>query len=264
MPRFWIFAAISATALTARGAETLHERKWTIDGVSRVALVHVPPDAKAHPTPVVFVFHGHNQMMQHAAAQFSLHTHWPKAIVVYMQGLPRKEGDGPGWQYNPGDEDGRDLKFFDAVLASLMHGYKVDAGRVYAAGFSNGAGFVFVLWAVRGDRLAAVSACAMHAGHNLPLPQPKPLFHIAGKTDPKVKLEHQMHTIESVKKTNECGEGHPWVKGCTIYPSKIGAPVVTMIHGGGHMVPHEAPPLIVKFFKEEHAPAKGEGRRLPP
>ncbi len=53
------------------------------------------------------------------------HKHWPEAIVVYMQGLNTPgaltdpDGKRPGWQKTFGDQGDRDLKFFDAVLATL-------------------------------------------------------------------------------------------------------------------------------------------------
>lgn len=52
------------------------------------------------------------------------------------------------------------------------------------------------------------------------------------------------------KRLNECGDGTEWGKNCTLYPSKTGNPVVTLIHPGAHGYPEEAPELIVKFFKE--------------
>ena len=58
------------------------------------------------------------------------------------------------------------------------------------------------------------------------------------------------------RKLNQCGEGQPWDKdkNCTLYPSKIGAPVITAIHPGTHTFPKEAPAVIVKFFKEQVKP----------
>ena len=49
--------------------------------------------------------------------------------------------------------------------------------------------------------------------------------------------------------------GTEWAKGCTLYKSNKGVPVVTFIHGGTHAYPAEAPGLIVKFFRE-HARGK--------
>ncbi len=36
-----------------------------------------------------------------------------------------------------------------------------------------------------------------------------------------------------------------------LFPSKTGNPVITLITDQGHKFPAEAPPLIVKFFKEQ-------------
>ncbi len=36
-----------------------------------------------------------------------------------------------------------------------------------------------------------------------------------------------------------------------LFPSKTGNPVITLITNQGHKFPAEAPPLIVKFFKEQ-------------
>ena len=42
--------------------------------------------------------------------------------------------------------------------------------------------------------------------------------------------------------------------GCTIYESKLNAPVVTFIHPGTHAFPSEAPAIIVQFFKQQVQP----------
>ena len=77
--------------------------------------------------------------------------------------LTDTEGKKPGWQKTFGDQDDRDLKFFDAVLATLKKDYKVDEKRIYATGHSNGGGFTYLLWAARGEVFAAVAPCAAAA-----------------------------------------------------------------------------------------------------
>lgn len=122
-----IFLCLAALliASAAQAADTLTHRQWTVDGIVREALVYVPPQARTNPTPVVFALHGHGGSMHNAARTFNYHTRWPEALVVYMQGLntPGRltdpEGRKPGWQHAAGEQDDRDLKFFDAVLASL-------------------------------------------------------------------------------------------------------------------------------------------------
>ena len=127
----------------------------------------------------------------------------------------------------------------------------MDGKRIYATGHSNGGGFTYLLWAARGDTFAAVAPCAAAAPALLGKLKPKPVLHLAGESDPLVKFSWQKQTMDGLRKLNQCGEGQPWEKSCTLYPSKIGAPVVTFIHPGGHGLPAEATMVIVKFFKEQ-------------
>jgi polyhydroxybutyrate depolymerase len=253
-----IILAVLFACCTVRADEPLARRQWNVDGVTREALIYVPASAKTNPAPVVFAFHGHGGSMQNAGRMFGYHTRWPEAIVVYMQGLntPGRlsdpEGKKPGWQKDVGDQGDRDLKFFDAVLASLQQDYKVDTKRIYATGHSNGGGFTYLLWAARGEKFAAFAPSAAAAVGSLPKLKPKPALHVAGENDPLVKFTWQQQTMDSLRKINQCGDGKPWEseKGCTIYESKVDAPVVTFIHPGTHQFPRTAPEIIVKFFKQ--------------
>jgi polyhydroxybutyrate depolymerase len=242
-------------------AADLTRREWTVEGVTREALIYTPAVAKTIPSPVVFAFHGHGGTMKNAATHFAYHRLWPEAIAVYMQGLNTPgiltdpEGKRPGWQKTFGDQNDRDLKFFDAVLTTLKKDYKVDEKRIYATGHSNGGGFTYLLWAARGDVFAAIAPCAAAAKPEFKQHiKPKPVLHMAGDNDPLVKFEWQQRTIGVVRKLNGCGEGQPWGEHCTLYPSKTGTPVVTYIHSGGHQLPADVPPVIVKFFKEHAKP----------
>jgi len=244
----------------SQAGEAPVQREWTVDGAVREALVYVPPGAKTTATPVVFAFHGHGGTMAYAARKFDFHTLWPEALVVYPQGLPTvsklvdPQGKFPGWQRDPGDYGDRDLKFFDAILATLRQEYHVDDKRIYATGHSNGGLFTYLLWAARGDQFAAMAPCAALALRTQGTLKPKPVFHLAGQNDPIVRFAWQQMTIDEIKKLNECGEGQPWGDSCTLYPSKIGAPLVTYIHTGGHEVPAGAPAVIVKFLKGQAKP----------
>ena len=202
--------------------------------------------------------------MKDAARDFAIHHHWPQAIVVYMKGVPTVAGNDPkgeqsGWQYHVGENGNRDVKFFDAVLADLRQGAQVDDKRICVAGFSNGAGFTFVLWSARGDQIAAVAACSMNTSQKMISTfKPKPFIHIAGKEDKLQPASALEKTALVVAKLNECDEGRPWGKkaNCTIHPSKIGAPVIFYVHPGGHEVPKEVGPRIVEFFKQATQPGQ--------
>jgi polyhydroxybutyrate depolymerase len=169
--------------------------------------------------------------------------------------LTDPQGNRDGWQAQAGDEQDRDLKFFDAVLARLKQDYRVDARRIYATGHSNGGGFTYLLWAQRGSVFAAVAPSAAVARYAATLP-PKPALMIAGEKDPLVKFAWQKTMMEALRKVNGCAaKGEPWNKLGTIYPSNTGTPLVTIIHSGGHEFDAAAPELIVQFFKEHPASA---------
>jgi polyhydroxybutyrate depolymerase len=155
-----------------------------------------------------------------------------------------------------GGTGNRDLAFFDAMLATLREERSVDEKRIFATGHSNVGGFTYLLWAARADVFAAFAPVAATPGAGNRPTVPKPVLHIAGKTDPLVKFAWQERTMEFVRKLNGCGEGAPWPAdaSCTLYPSAKAAPVVTRVHEGGHKYPAEAPALIVKFFKENRLP----------
>ncbi len=246
----------------AFSADALTRLEFTVDGTVREALIAVPPKAKTSPAPLVFAFHGHGGNMNNAARMYPIHTLWPEAIVVFPQGLNTvgqltdPEGKKPGWQGAAGAQGDRDLKFFDTMLSSLESKFKVDPKRIYSTGHSNGGGFTYLLWAERGEKFAAFAPSAAAARGAQGKLKPKPVLHLAGENDPLVKFAWQKVMIEYVKKVNGSGEGETWESqpGCTLFPSKNGAPVVTFIHPGTHAYPSEAPALIVKFFKQHAQP----------
>lgn len=255
-----VFLALLWTSIDSYAAEPLRKLTWKVEGVTREALVHVPETAEVQATPVVFAFHGHGGSMQKAARMFGLHTRWPDAIVVYMQGLntPGRltdpDGKLPGWQAKLGDQNDRDLKFFDAVLARLQRDYKVDRRRIYATGHSNGGVFTYLLWAGRAETFAAFAPSAAIAMEKPTTP--KPVLHVAGEKDALVKFAWQKRTVSTLRELNECGAGQSWraENNCMLFRSKRGTPVVSFIHGGAHQFPPRAPALIVKFFKEHTLP----------
>lgn len=257
-----IAGALSVAFLAGLGLASLavaaepERREWTVDGVVREALVYVPPQAKTNAVPAVFVFHGHGGTMQRIARTLPLHTLWPEALVVYMQGLPTPgrltdpEGQKPGWQNVSGAQGDRDLKFFDVVLGTLRTEYRIDEKHVFATGHSNGGGFTYLLWAMRPYAFDAFAPCAA-LSLQLDRLTPKPVLHVAGEKDTLVKFVWQQRTLEVIRKINRCSDkGSPWGTNATLYASSADAPVIALIHPGGHELPPEAPSSIVRFFKD--------------
>jgi polyhydroxybutyrate depolymerase len=250
--------ALVCPAVVAAAPTTM---TWTVDGVERRALVFAPTIRPAGmKVPLLFDFHGHGGNAR-LAAQIGFQDFWPEALVVYMQGLPTPgvaldpQGLRPGWQFEAGQERDRDLKFVDAVLATLRQRYPIDDARIYAAGFSNGAYFTYLLWAERGRTFAGFAPCAGRLLASMHPTEPRPVVHIAGEQDHLVKIEGQRQTIETVRQIDGAlAAGEPCGPGCTLYPSTKNAPVLAKIHPGGHVFPPGAAALIVKFFKAHPKP----------
>ncbi|MBE7537459.1 MAG: prolyl oligopeptidase family serine peptidase [Opitutaceae bacterium] len=246
-------------AVGATHARTV-ERTWVVDGAEREALIALPDSKGDGSHPLVFVFHGHGGTMRHAMLSMGVNKLWPESIVVYPQGLPTPgaitdpEGRRAGWQKTAGDQGDRDLKFVDAMMATIMKEYPVDSHRVFATGHSNGGAFTYLLWAERPSDFAAFAPSSGLLGKGARFPtEPRPILHIAGRTDELVKFEWQERMIAFDLRTNQCSQdGTPWPKGgkeAEIHRSKVGAPVVTWMHPGGHRYPDGALKAVVAFFK---------------
>ena len=222
--------------------------EFRVAGLTRQALVFAPKTKTDRP-PLVFGFHGHGGNMRNAARSFQMHIHWPEAVVVYMQGLPTvskndPEGTRNGWQMRTGVNKDRDLKFFDAVYKKLTTEYKVDPSKVYVMGHSNGGGFTYLLWAQRGDLLAAVGPSGAVASVYRGELKPKPAFIVSGESDQIVNPLAQRNGIDFVKTLN--GAFGTSKKG-VLKGSK--ADVGLYVYPGGHAYPREANKLMVEFFK---------------
>ena len=258
----WLIAALLALfpAAPAARAEGV-ERTWDVGGTPRTAIVHLPATAggRPEPRPVVFAFHGHGGRAQNVQRTMAIHRQWPEAVIVYPQGLPTATSRDPqgaraGWQMLRVGPENRDLRFFDAMLASLRADGWVDDTRVYVTGHSNGAGFTYLLWQERHAELAAVAPVAGNWLLAARLP-PLPCMHVAGRADAIVAFDSQERTMAAVRRANGCtGEGAPWAGNCTRWESPLGAPFVAMILPGGHEYPRQAPPVIVRFLREQRAP----------
>ena len=264
-----IASALLALASISAAADQGKTMTWTIDGVKREALVFAPTvETNNEKHPVIFAFHGHGGKMQNTADQMNFQTVWPEAVVVYPQGLNGRHAvnnpntNAPGWQLWPGEYDDRDLKFFDRMLETMRQKFAVDNRRIYAAGFSNGAIFCYVLWAKRAPILAAIGPVAACLSNELPpldgevsqpteLTQPLPVMHIAGLMDGAILLEWQAETMSVDRKINGAPlkDGQACGDCCVLFPSSLQAPVKALFFTGGHEYPSWASAEFVKFFK---------------
>ncbi|MBI4472146.1 MAG: hypothetical protein HY646_05725 [Acidobacteria bacterium] len=238
---YWLFAPPVNSAQP-------EARTWTIDGTVRRALVYAPSKVTRGKAPLVFGFHGGGDNVEHFSIA-GFQDAWPEAVVVYMQALERTPGRGDtGFQNADVSADNRDLKFFDTVLADLRQKFRVDDSRIFAAGFSNGARFVYLLWATRSKTFAAFAPVSSTPAATVQLKDPKPVIQISGREEPNIRL--QMESIEVAKNLNfATGLGERCGADCTLYRSPRGAPVITIVHAGGHFYPSFATDAIVSFFR---------------
>jgi polyhydroxybutyrate depolymerase len=250
----FVLLSLSAAALLFSADAHAERMTWTIDGVQREAQVFRPAGAAAK-LPVLFAFHGHMGTMRGASEALDFHHAWPRAIVVYMQGLPTPSGADPGgmrtgWQAELGQLGDRDLKFVDAVLATLHEKFSVDDSRIYAMGFSDGAFFTYLLWQERPRIFAAFAPCSGRIFPSVHLAVPKPAFIVAGENDDRISETYRDETIKTVRELDGAtGKGLGCGEGCTLYASLKGTPVRVFIFHGGHEFPADTSAPIVVFFR---------------
>ena len=191
------FAAVGL--LLCAHAAAAEQVTWNVDGVTRQAIVYASASATDGRRPLIVAFHGRGDDAQNY--QFTLiHRAWPEAVVVYFQGLDDR--GLTGWQTERGQNGNRDLRLVDVALPALRSKYSIDDDRVYATGFSNGAGFTYLLWAERPDVFAAYAPVAGRLRPSVQPRKPRPVFHVAGTADPQVTFADQKAAIVTAVQVN--------------------------------------------------------------
>src|SRR5215831_16964511 len=112
----------------------------TVDGRERTYDLHVPGSYDGSKSvPLVLALHGRlgtgegQERLGHMDKTSDEHGF----IIVYPDGLDRSWADGRG--SSPSDKKGvNDVRFLSEIVAKLESQYKIDRGRVYATGMSNG------------------------------------------------------------------------------------------------------------------------------
>jgi polyhydroxybutyrate depolymerase len=224
-----------------------------VDGVEREALVCASNSAKA--APLVFAFHGYGGNMRNAARNFRLHEHWPEAIVVYLQGIPSVNprdpaNPRPGWDVMRAQDDNRDVRFVDALLANLKKNYKIDDKQTFAMGHSNGGRFSYLLWGQRGDAFRAFSMCGSNSVGFESRLKPKSAFLIGGVGDSTVPIANQQKTAAFLMELLKAPPA-PVVTsgGYKLYKGEGNLELATYFHTGGHEYPADAGKMVVDFFR---------------
>ncbi|MCE9518296.1 MAG: dienelactone hydrolase family protein [Verrucomicrobia bacterium] len=154
----------TASVITAQSLESGMTMQHTLEaaGLKRSYNLHVPaalPGDK--PAALVLVFHGSGDTGSgmEAFSKFSKLSDREKFIVAYPDAIGKNWNDGRevtciSSQLNKVD----DVAFAAAMIKDVSATQRVDAKRIFAAGFSNGGIFVHLLAARLGKQLAAVAA----------------------------------------------------------------------------------------------------------
>lgn len=236
---------------------------YEFQGNKRKILLYEGNFSSEDKVPLILVFHGYGGTAESIQRSFKIENHWPNALVAYVQGLviPRRS-DGrakpgtekTGWQRSLGMDKDRDLKFVDYLIKSLSEEFDVDKTRIYAAGFSNGAVFTWVLVATRPHTFAAFAPIGgIDNGVLERATVPKPVIFHFGRNDKAFKLAWAQKSIRRMKKLNKISRAG--IKRPNNYillePDIGGRQFVLNVHDGGHEIPRYASRNICIFFKSQ-------------
>lgn len=168
--------------------------------MGRDLLVHVPADfTSLKYYPLLLFYPGKGATANGAQQTYSLDK--LPAITVYPYPTIGKDGY-TAWQGAPYSSGADDVAFTAAILDRLQAELCVDKTRVYAAGLSNGGGFVSLLSCELSDRIAAfvITSAALYAPHGqCKPPRPTPLITIHGDQDQMVPYNGSLsRTLPSI------------------------------------------------------------------
>lgn len=128
---------------------------------SRSYRLHLPRGLRAgRPVPLLLAFHGRTgtDAAMEAGSGFSAPSDQRGFVVAYPQGLQAPDGSGSFWSTRGTVVD--DYAFVRSLVGNLERRLCIDTARIYAAGFSNGGGFVVSLACRLADQVAAVVSIA--------------------------------------------------------------------------------------------------------
>jgi polyhydroxybutyrate depolymerase len=124
--------------------------------------LHLPKGFRpGQPASLLLMFHGRGGTGAEieGASPFSRLADRRGFVVAYPQGLEAPDGSGSFWSTR-GASGVDDVAFVRSLLVHLERQLCLDTRRLYAAGFSNGGGFVITLACRLADRVAAVVSIA--------------------------------------------------------------------------------------------------------
>ncbi len=212
-------------------------------GTNREYILRVPDDYdNNHPYRLIIAFHWLNGNADQVAngggsTEDPYYGLWDLAEGSTIFVAP--EGLEAGWA-NTGD---RDLALTDAILEEVQQDLCIDTNRIFATGFSYGAGMSYALACARADVFRGV---ALYAGAQLSGcnggDTPIAYFHAHGVGDSVLSISQGRQLRDNFVNVNGCTPQDPPEPGqnsgthiCTSYEGcSEGYPVRWCAHGGGH------------------------------
>jgi polyhydroxybutyrate depolymerase len=246
---FLLFAAWAASAGACERRDLLVGSEWRAAGICMPA---GNPSTEPRTWPVVIVFHGRGGDAGRFLEETRFHEQWPQALVVYPNGRLNASGKPErGWQMLPGQDDDKDLLFFDVMVSALFQRYpQIDPNRVFVTGHSNGSRFAGVLWKMRGAYITRLAFSAGPAHDMIKTSPPRSVFMSMGANDYDVPLDWQYPSVINAADLlgipRDNFNRDPGLKQAF---SNGGLELMTSIHQHGHAWPPGQTLQIVEFFK---------------
>ena len=177
-----IFLCLTGTVVLSAQPEVVqHRESLQVGAETRYYTVsHLKNMEAPKPCPLILAFHGYRGDVKtwfYEGAAFDSQISKTPFVIAYPEGPV-------GWSIKP---EGRDLRFFDALVAEMKKTYSIDPARIYVIGHSNGAAFSSSLLLARAEVIAAAVAHSGIAplGYLSSVPEAKrPLLVILGEKDP--------------------------------------------------------------------------------
>jgi len=240
-------APVPSAGCTAAGLEPgVTTGALTVGGVRRTYQLVVPPGDKTLPRPLVFGFHGSGG--DGAGIRGYLGLEKPAAgaaVFVYPDGLA--DGGATGWP-NTG---GRDVAFFDALLATLSAEACVDTHRVFVTGFSYGGYMTNTVGCARAGVIRAIAPLSGGGPGGTCNGEPVAAMVVHGTKDQTVTPAQGQQSRDHWIQADGCAAAsHPAPTPTCVAQDGCDAMngVTSCFFDGGHEVPSWVGPAVWSFF----------------
>lgn len=235
-----------------------------VNGEKRVYIIAIPDNYEpGKPYRLVFTWHPWGGSAEQVAGSggrgyYGLQAEAKgEAIFVSPDGLDFG-GNGKGW----GNENGKDLAFFDAMVERFENELCIDKSRIFSTGFSFGGMMSWALGCGRGDVVRAIAPMAgnISVAGCLDGDNPVAVMGFHGVDDNVVAISGGQAGRDKFIDRNNCGEPKPsdsnWCSGansdpctCTTYDGcDEGYPVTWCEFKGTHTPAPNSAATIWNFF----------------